>query len=255
MKTIYVALFIFTILTSYLHGVVNEYGLWLDDDGSIIPGPKIRDFIDIDNDGIDDRYQAGPGQPRGVEKTIAPLPPQVLPEPPIIVPPTPQDIAPPQLKKPTVERKTREEISPSVPTDIKAMVQSQSMIKQHIKRSLQDKIKQLGEHPSREDVQQVVEQFKKDNQQLIDQQKEIGSRVRGWYTENMPRRVDKPDTNHAKLRDIQLKLRELREDLDEVSKGKTPEEKKALMEQYKADAKSLHESIKSAAKLNRLSRE
>ena len=37
----------------------NLFGQWLDNDGFVTPGPKIKNWIDSDKDRIDDRLQAG----------------------------------------------------------------------------------------------------------------------------------------------------------------------------------------------------
>ena len=42
----------------------NRYGQQIGDDGYLKSGPVTTVFYDTDNDGIDDRYQSGPGQPR-----------------------------------------------------------------------------------------------------------------------------------------------------------------------------------------------
>ena len=41
------------------------FGQWLDNEGFVTPGPKIKNWIDSDKDRIDDRLQAGAGQPAG----------------------------------------------------------------------------------------------------------------------------------------------------------------------------------------------
>jgi hypothetical protein len=55
------------------------FGQWLDNEGFVTPGPKIQNWIDSDKDRIDDRLQAGAGQPVGkprpeVEKPEKPDP-------------------------------------------------------------------------------------------------------------------------------------------------------------------------------------
>jgi len=41
------------------------FGIWLDKEGFMKPGPKILNWIDSDKDRVDDRLQAGPGKPQG----------------------------------------------------------------------------------------------------------------------------------------------------------------------------------------------
>ena len=53
----------------------DHYGAWLDKDGFVKPGPKIKNWIDTDRDRVDDRYQAAPGKPAGKPR------PEVKPEP------------------------------------------------------------------------------------------------------------------------------------------------------------------------------
>jgi uncharacterized membrane protein YkoI/hemoglobin-like flavoprotein len=45
--------------------VKGLFGQWLDKDGYITDGPKIKNWVDSDRDRIDDRFQAGPGKPAG----------------------------------------------------------------------------------------------------------------------------------------------------------------------------------------------
>jgi hypothetical protein len=57
----------------------NLFGQWLDNEGFVTLGPKIKNWIDSDKDRIDDRLQAGAGQPAGkprpeVEKPEKPDP-------------------------------------------------------------------------------------------------------------------------------------------------------------------------------------
>ena len=46
----------------------DHFGQWLDDDGFVTPGPKIKNFIDSDEDRIDDRFQPAAGKPAGKQR-------------------------------------------------------------------------------------------------------------------------------------------------------------------------------------------
>ena len=46
----------------------DHFGQWLDDDGFVTPGPKIKNFIDSDKDNIDDRFQPSAGKPAGKQR-------------------------------------------------------------------------------------------------------------------------------------------------------------------------------------------
>ena len=48
----------------FYQGLRNRYGERIGDDGYLDGGVGTYDFIDSDRDGIDDRHQAGPGQPK-----------------------------------------------------------------------------------------------------------------------------------------------------------------------------------------------
>ena len=48
----------------FYQGLRNRYGERIGDDGYLRSGIGTADFIDSDRDGIDDRHQAGPGQPK-----------------------------------------------------------------------------------------------------------------------------------------------------------------------------------------------
>jgi hemoglobin-like flavoprotein len=65
--------------------VKGLFGQWLDKDGYITDGPKIKNWVDSDRDRIDDRFQAGPGKPAGkkhpeVGKPKPDLQPEVIPQ-------------------------------------------------------------------------------------------------------------------------------------------------------------------------------
>ena len=65
--------------------VKGLFGQWLDKDGYITDGPKIKNWVDSDRDRIDDRFQAGPGKPAGkkhpeVGKPKPNLQPEVIPQ-------------------------------------------------------------------------------------------------------------------------------------------------------------------------------
>ncbi len=49
-------------------GKKGVFGAWLDKDGFITDGPKIKNWIDTDGDRIDDRMQKGPGAPVGEKR-------------------------------------------------------------------------------------------------------------------------------------------------------------------------------------------
>ena len=50
------------------------FGQWLDNEGFVTPGPKIQNWIDSDKDRIDDRLQAGAGEPAGKARPEVELP-------------------------------------------------------------------------------------------------------------------------------------------------------------------------------------
>ena len=50
------------------------FGQWLDNEGFVTPGPKIENWIDSDKDRIDDRLQAGAGEPAGKARPEVELP-------------------------------------------------------------------------------------------------------------------------------------------------------------------------------------
>ena len=61
----------------------GPFGAWLDKEGFIIPGPKIKNWIDTDGDRIDDRMQKGPGTPVGEQRPEIVIPkPEPRPFPP-----------------------------------------------------------------------------------------------------------------------------------------------------------------------------
>ena len=48
--------------------IKENFGQWLDKDGYITDGPKIKNWIDSDRDRVDDRFQSAPGKPAGKKR-------------------------------------------------------------------------------------------------------------------------------------------------------------------------------------------
>ena len=94
----------------------SNFGQWLDKDGYVTEGPKIKNWIDTDRDRIDDRLQAGPGKTAGKKRPDVVRP---KPEP----KPKPKPVRPTKPTRPNTEenKPTRPQrpSRPELPTELK----------------------------------------------------------------------------------------------------------------------------------------
>lgn len=235
----YYKLFFLLVFSSHLYSADSdsklEYGKWLDKDGDIIPGPKIKNFIDDDGDGIDDRLQFGPGQPRapGSSKDQEPKP---KPEEPV------------KPTRPVLEKPSRVFPKRETPSDIAEVINSQKLIRSLIRNGMKNAIKGLGDDPERSEIKLALDKFKEQNKHLIDQQTENTKRINEWRKVNVPRRPDIPKQTNTEVID---QLKELRLKFIDDIKNAKQEDKPQIVAEYKENSKKLLNKLKEKARKRR----
>ena len=272
------------------------FGSWLDDDGFIIPGPKIRNFIDQDRDRIDDRLQAGPGARPGkprpeVEKpekpeTGGPDPKPILPtkpgeggEKPVRPKPgeggekpgkpgeggekpgKPGKPKPPkpgkpgrgdgdsgEVAKPKPERPERP-ARPELSDDLKGKLESYKKENDELRDALKAEIKAL-KNPTRTKIREITKAFHEENKARFEGQKDLSKEIKEGLKDARPERPSKPEVPEAVL--------ELRAAHDEILKSAADskrslvsalakasiQERKALLDNFREEQKTLQDEMK-----------
>lgn len=227
----------------------DQFGQWLDKDGYVTEGPKIKNWIDTDRDRIDDRLQPGPGKPSGKKRPVVGKP---EPRPGKPKPPKP-GVKPGEPNKPTPEKPTRP-TRPEPPEDVKANMDTYKEQQQQLQKALRSKIEQLGKKPSKEAIRKVVTQFQEDNANIIDSQKQLGREIHEWNKQNRPTRPERPKPTAEvtlaieHLKSKQNALAESRKKLLEDLKDTNKQEREALLKEYKLSQQKHLDELKEASK-------
>lgn len=221
----------------------SNFGQWLDKEGYITEGPKIKNWIDSDRDRIDDRLQAGPGKPAGKKR-----PDVVKPRP----EPKPKPVRPTKPTRPNTEDKPLKPQRPSrpeLPTELKDKMGAYKKEQDAIKSELKEAIKKI-EKPTREKVKQAIHAFNEANKERLEANKDLGKSIKEGLEANRPERPKKPEPSEE-MKALQKahieKVKELNEGRKKLMvslKEASEEEKKGLIESFKAQQKDLHEELK-----------
>ena len=221
----------------------GHFGKWLDKEGFVIDGPKIKNWIDSDRDRIDDRLQSGPGKPAGKKR-----PDVVKPRP----EPKPKPVRPTKPTRPNTEDKPSKPQRPSrpeLPTELKDKMGAYKKEQDAIKSELKEAIKKI-EKPTREKVKQAIEAFNKANKERLDANKDLAKSIKEGLEANRPERPKKPEPTEemkALQKSHAEKIKELNESRKKLMvslKDASEEEKKDLIESFKGQQKDLHEELK-----------
>jgi hypothetical protein len=239
--------------------VVNKelFGQWLDDDGYVTDGPKIKNWVDTDRDRIDDRFQTGPGKPAGKKRPVV-----EKPEPRPTKPTKPSKPTRPGNNTDTQEKPSKPErptkpVRPELSTDVKDKLDSYKEEKEKLHKELKDVLKNL-KNPTRKDVKAAVEDFHKENKERVDAHKELGKEIKTSLIQNRPARPKKSEVTdavkelHKAQLEIQKKLganhKELMVKLKEGRETLGASDRKELFDNFKEGQSSLHEELKSIQK-------
>jgi len=164
----------------------------------------------------------------------------------------------PQPKpKPKPPVKPTEPIVPLPPVEIREKIDSFKKSQKVMQEGLKEKISELGKKPSREEVRKVVDQYTKDNKQLIDSQKELGKTINDWHKANKPDRPQRPEPPAAvkeKISSMKEKQKELdliRKDFHDTlkaAKDLSKESREELVKEFKEANAEKHKALKDAQK-------
>jgi len=159
--------------------------------------------------------------------------------------------------KPKPPVKPKPQPRPEPPAELKEKMDAQKEAQQFLQNGLREKIKALGKKPSREEVRKAVEQFRGDNKDLIEAQKEIGELIQDWQKENRPERPKKPEPT-AEVKQKLQQVREKQKELDVVkkafheklknSKELSKEQRTDLIKEFKQANADKHKAVKNAQK-------
>lgn len=222
----------------------SNFGQWLDKDGYVTEGPKIKNWIDTDRDRIDDRLQTGPGKPAGKKR-----PDVVRPKP----EPKPKPVRPTKPNKPNTEdnkpTKPQRPSRPELPTELKDKMSAYKKEQDAIRAELKEVIKKIDK-PTREKVKQAIEVFNETNKERLNANKDLAKSIKEGLQANRPERPKKPEPTEE-LKALQKahaeKIKELHEGKKKLMtalKEAGDEDKKELIDAFKDQQKDLHEELK-----------
>jgi hypothetical protein len=231
------------------------FGQWLDKDGYVTDGPKIKNWVDSDQDRVDDRFQTGPGKPAGKKRPEVGKPkPRPEPRPSKPTKPTAGNDG---KGKPSKPDRPIKPVRPELSDDVKSKLELYKEEKDNLHKELKDTLKKLDK-PTRKDVRAAVEAFHKDNKSRFDAHKELGKDIKEGLSQNRPERPKKPEITDAvkelhkaqaeiqkkmagNHKDLMVKLKEGRETLG-------ASDRKELFDNFKEGQKDLHDELKNIQK-------
>lgn len=224
----------------------SNFGQWLDKDGYVTEGPKIKNWIDTDRDRIDDRLQAGPGKPAGKKRPDVVTP---KPEP----KPKPKPVRPTKPTRPNTEEnkptKPQRPSRPELPTELKDKMGAYKKEQDAIRAELKEAIGKIDK-PTREKIKEVIAAFNETNKERLDANKDLAKSIKEGLEANRPERPKKPEPTEemkALQKSHAEKIKELNESRKKLMvslKDASEEEKKDLIESFKGQQKDLHEELK-----------
>ena len=123
-------------------------------------------------------------------------------------------------------------------------------LQQTLQAEINQKVKELGNDVTREEIKATIDSFKENNQDRFEEIKETQASIREELEANRPEKPVRPQLNDelkAKVDALQSKRKEmrevnkaLRENLREASK----EDRKEMITAYKEENKANHQEIK-----------
>ena len=164
----------------------------------------------------------------------------------------PTDAKRPLIKRPQVKRPAKPELSDETKAQLEAIKKDKDALKTAIGEEL-EKLG-LGKDSSKEDVRAAVETFREANKDSFDAIKEASEKVHETLKVARPERKGRPEPTPeikakiAAVKAVGKKLHESRGNLRKELKDASDENRKALIEKFKADNKDKHEELKAAHK-------
>ena len=235
----------------------DGFGIWLDKDGFIKPGIHIKNLVDTDKDGIDDRFQPEAGAPAGKPRPQKPGGgkgdgkddgkgdgkgdgketggPNVHPKPP------PRPHHPPR---------------PKLSDDLQDKVDLYKIAQDALRKALKTEIDALGDDATREEIKAVAEEFKDTHKEDIEAQIAAGKALHAEIKANRPERekIERPEPP-AEVKAAAEALRAKHKELDQARhqlhknlKDASDEERKEQIAAFKESQKEHHAELKEAKK-------
>ena len=164
----------------------------------------------------------------------------------------PTDAKRPLTKRPQIKRPAKPELSDETKAQLEAIKKDKDALKSAIGEEL-EKLG-LGKDSSKEDVRAAVEAFREANKDSFDAIKEASEKVHETLKAARPERKKRPEPTPeikakiAAVKAVGKKLHESRGNLRKELKDASDENRKALIEKFKADNKDKHEELKTAHK-------
>ena len=164
----------------------------------------------------------------------------------------PTDAKRPLIKRPQLKRPAKPELS----DETKAQLEAIKKDKDALKTAIGDELEKLGlgKDSSKEDVRAAVEAFRNANKDRFEAIKEASEKVHETLKAARPERKKRPEPTPeikakiAAVKAVGKKLHESRGNLRKELKDASDENRKALIEKFKADNKDKHEELKAAHK-------
>ena len=143
-------------------------------------------------------------------------------------------------------------ILPEPPKEIKKKIELHKKIQDSLRKGLKQKIDALGEGATKEDIKKVVEAYRNENAERIEDATHIGKQIQEWQKENRPKRPKRPEPSEE-IREKAAKVRLVKNDLDiarkalgQELKGKSKEASAELIKAFRESQKELYEELKDA---------
>jgi hypothetical protein len=158
----------------------------------------------------------------------------------------------PLTNRPQVNRPAKPELS----DETKAQLEAIKKDKDALKTAIGDELEKLGlgKDSSKEDVRTAVEAFREANKDRFAAIKEASEKVHETLKAARPERKNRPEPTPeikakiAAVKAVGKKLHESRGNLRKELKDASDENRKVLIEKFKADNKDKHEELKTAHK-------
>ena len=174
----------------------------------------------------------------------------------------------PDPKKPVEGQKPKPPVKPNLPErpeppkEIKEKIELHKKIQDSLRKGLKEKIDGLGEDATKEEIKKVVEVYRKQNADRIEDATHIGKQIQEWQKENRPERPKRPEPT-AEVKEKLATVRLVKNDLDVARKalgqelrGKSKEDSTELIKAFKNAQKERHQELKAAKQdLQKLIRE
>ena len=159
-------------------------------------------------------------------------------------------------EKPNKPRPEPKPILPrlEIPAETQRDLKLYKVLQVGLKKDFDSRLKALGHKPSKEEMKTLTQAFHNDNEDKVKEIRELGKKINDTMKELKPPRPKRPEPSEevkAKLTQVKLAKNTLelaRKTLHEDLKGKSKEDKEALIKSFKESQKEKHADLKVAQK-------